>query len=83
MKRDLFYQWRRSLWDVVVTIWSHYNEGLADAFAQANRLTVKAPSLTPRDEMETSTMAANNVNSKLWSLRRGMDAVGIEDPEAE
>jgi hypothetical protein len=83
MKRDLFYEWRRNLWDLVVVVWSHYNDGLADAFAQANRLTVKAPSLTPRDEMETSTMAANNVNSKLWSLRRGMDVVGVEDPEAE
>jgi hypothetical protein len=83
MKRDLFYQWRRNLWDLVVTVWSHYNDGLADAFAQANRLSVKAPSLTPRDEMETSTLAANNVNAKLWSLRRGQDAVGVEDPEAE
>jgi hypothetical protein len=64
-------------------VWSHFNEDLGMAFAQASRLSVKAPSLTPRDEIETSTMAANNVNSKLWSLRRGMDSVGVEDPEAE
>jgi hypothetical protein len=83
IKRDLFYLWRRNIWDMVVQVWSEFNEDLGLAFAQASRLTVKAPSLTPRDEIETSTMAANNVNAKLWSLRRGMDAVGVEDPEAE
>ena len=83
MKRDLFYLWRRNVWDLVVDVWSEFNEDLGMAFANASRLVVKAPSLTPRDEIETSTMAANNVNSKLWSLRRGMDAVGVEDPEAE
>jgi hypothetical protein len=83
IKRDLFYLWRRNVWDLCVDVWSHFNEDLGLAFAQASRLSVKPPSLTPRDEIETSTMAANNVNSKLWSLRRGMDAVGIEDPEAE
>jgi len=83
IKRDLFYLWRRNIWDMVVDVWSHFNDDLGMAFAQASRLSVKPPSLTPRDEIETSTMAANNVNSKLWSLRRGQDAVGVKDPEAE
>ena len=83
MKRDLFYQWRVRVWDLASIVWSNMNEGLAEAFAQASKLVVTPPSLTPRDELETATMAANNVNNKLWSLRRGMDAVGVEDPEAE
>ena len=83
IKRDLFYKWRREVWELAVTIWSNKNEELGLAFAQASRLSIKPPSLTPRDELETSTMTANNVNAKLWSVRRGMDAVGIEDPEAE
>ena len=83
MKRDLFYQWRRNIWNLANTVWGNMNEGLGEAFAQASKLTVTAPSLTPRDELETATLAANNVNNKLWSLRRGQDKVGVEDPEAE
>ena len=64
-------------------VWGSKDDGVRMAFEQARRLAIKAPSLTPRDEMETATMAANNVNSKMWALRRGMDAVGVEDPEAE
>jgi hypothetical protein len=33
--------------------------------------------------METSAMAANLMNSKLWSQRRAMDRVGVDDPEQE
>ena len=83
IRRDLFYEWRRSIWELAVTTWSYFNEELGSAFQQAARLTIKPPSLTPRDELETATMAANNVNNKTWSLRRGMEAVGVEDPEAE
>jgi hypothetical protein len=83
MKRDLFYVWRRAVWELAVDVWSDKNEELGAAFEQASRLVIKAPSLTPRDDIETSTMAANLVNAKLWSLRRGQDTVGVEDPEAE
>ena len=83
MKRDLFYKWRREIWEMAVEIWTEKNDTLGAVFEMASRLIIKAPSLTPRDEIETSTMAANNVNAKLWSLRRGQDAVGVEDPEAE
>lgn len=83
IKRDLFYEWRRAVWELAVQVWGNFNEDLGNAFAMASRLVTTAPSLTPRDEMETATMAANNVNSKMWSLRRGMDKVGVEDPEAE
>ena len=83
IKRDLFYEWRRAIWELSVVVWGNKNEDLGLAFAQASRLQITPPSLTPRDELETSTMAANNVNSKLWTLRRGMDKVGVEDPEAE
>jgi len=83
IKRDLFYKWRRQVWELAVQVWGEKNEELGMAFSMASRLTITPPSLTPRDELETSTMAANNVNSKLWSLRRGQDKVGVEDPEAE
>jgi hypothetical protein len=83
MKRRLFYRWRKGMWGLTQRIWGNKQPEVKTAFEQAARLQVKPPSLTPRDDMETATMAANNVNSKLWSLRRGMDAIGVEDPEAE
>jgi hypothetical protein len=83
MRRKLFYRWRSQVWDLAVRVWGNKNPEVKAAFEAASRLIVTPPSLTPRDELETATMAANNVNSKLWALRRGMDAVGVEDPEAE
>lgn len=83
MKRRLFYRWRQQTWDMAVRVWSNKQKEVGAAFLQARRLSIKPPSLTPRDDMETSTMAANNVNSKMWALRTGMDAIGVEDPEAE
>ena len=83
IKRDLFYVWRRTVWDMASKIWASKTPALKDVLIGAARLDVEAPSLTPRDDMETSAMAANLVNSKLWSLKRGMDRVGVDDPESE
>ena len=80
IKRDLFYKWRKLVWDLAVTVWSEKSTELRGAFEQAASLTVKAPSLTPRDELETATLAANNVNSKLWSLRTGHGCRGHRGP---
>jgi hypothetical protein len=33
--------------------------------------------------METATMAANLAGTKLWSMARAMDRVGVDDPELE
>lgn len=83
IKRDLFYVWRREVWDMVSKIWASKTPALRDVLIGAARLDVEAPSLTPRDDMETAAMASNLVNSKLWSLQRGMDRVGVDDPESE
>ena len=83
LKRALFYDWRKGIWNLATQVWGHHNSELGDAFSMASELVITPPSLTPRDELETATLAANNMNSKLWSIRRGMDVVGVEDPEAE
>ena len=49
IKRDLFYKWRRQVWELAVQVWGHNNEDLGEAFAMASRLTITPPSLTPRD----------------------------------
>lgn len=88
MRRLLFYEWDRKTWELVANVWaSMKNEG-ADLIKRIvdhglPRLDIEDPSLSPRDEMETATRAANLVGAKLWSQARGMDAVGVDDPEQE
>jgi hypothetical protein len=83
LRRQLFYQWRIDTWNLAKTLWGKKNTTLAQAFEMAGKLVVKAPSLTPRDDIEVATMALNLVNGKLWAQERGMDATGVEDPERE
>lgn len=83
IKRDLFYKWRREVWEMASAIWVAKNKALEPVLGGIARLEISAPSLTPRDDMETSAMAANLVNGKLWSAKRGMDRVGVDDPETE
>lgn len=84
MRRRLLYAWRRETWDLVVKVWAAKSKEVKAVIeAGGGKLDIQDPSLSPRDDMETSTRAANLVNSKLWSQRRGMDAVGVDDPETE
>ena len=84
MRRILLYNWRRDLWSLVVKVWVKKNATLAKLISKGGGwLDVISPSLNPRDELETTTRAANLVGAKLWSQRRAMDAVGVDDPETE
>jgi hypothetical protein len=84
MKRGLLYKWRRETWEMAVRVWAAKNKDVKMVVANGGgRLDIEDPSLSPRDEMETATRAANLVTAKLWSQRRGMDAVGVDDPETE
>jgi hypothetical protein len=83
MKRDILYRWRRDIWKLATVIWAQKNAKLRPIFEGVGRMVTTNPSLSPRDDLETATMAINLVNAKLWSLERGMDAVGVEDPESE
>lgn len=88
MRRLLFYEWDRKTWELTAKVWSYMSgEGgklmkriLANGMP---KLDIQDPSLSPRDEMEQATRAANLVGAKLWSQVRGMDAVGVDDPEQE
>jgi hypothetical protein len=83
IKRDMFYQWRREVWEMAATVWASKNRPLAPVLTGAARLEQTAPSLTPRDDIETASLASNLVSAKLWSQKRGMDRVGVDDPEVE
>lgn len=83
MKRDLFYKWRRAVWSLAQNIWGKKDADIGAGFKMAGRLIIDAPSITPRDDIETATMAANLLNAKIWSQERAMDATGVDDPEAE
>jgi hypothetical protein len=64
-------------------LWAHDNPALRPIFEQAGRLQTINPSLTPRDDIETATMAANLMNARIWSQTRAMAMTDVEDPEAE
>jgi hypothetical protein len=88
MPRLLFYEWDRRTWELTCKVWANM-KGENGKFLKRvlkngmPRLDIIDPSLSPRDEMETATRAANLVGAKLWSQARGMDAVGVDDPEQE
>ena len=88
MRRLLFYEWDRKTWELTLLVWAKMGAKGSDLVKRIlkngmPRLDMLDPSLSPRDEMETATRAANLVNAKLWSQARGMDAVGVDDPEQE
>lgn len=84
MRRHLLYNWVRRTWNIAVDVWGHYDTTIKQIISDGSgELDLIAPSLNPRDELETATRALNLVNGKLWSQRTGMDAVGVDDPETE
>lgn len=83
IRRKLLYQWRRRVWELVRDIMVAKKLPGISEVAEHGFLEITDPSLNPRDELETATRALNLVNGKLWSQRRAMDAVGVDDPETE
>jgi hypothetical protein len=83
MKRDLYYKWRRDLWELVRRVWAAKTPDLDGVLLGTGRLDIVSPSLTPRDDMEAAQIARTLVDGKLWSAIRGMDRTGVDDPEQE
>ncbi len=84
MRRLLFYTWDRDTWELVVDVWVEKDDTVRQIVsAGGGTLDIIPPSLSPRDEFETAQRAINLVQNKLWSQARGMDAVGVDDPEQE
>ena len=83
MKRDLFYKWRKDVWALARMVWSNKARELEPVLLGGGRLDILSPSLTPRDDMETAQIARTLVDGKLWAAVRGMDRVGVDDPESE
>jgi len=84
IRRKLLYKWRRNVWELTLKVFAAKNKMVKSVVgAGAGYLDIIDPSLSPREESETAVKAANLVNAKLWSQARGMDAVGVYDPETE
>lgn len=84
MRRDLLYAWRKDMVDLVFKVWAYHDKTIKEIEeAGGGTLDIQNPSLSPRDEGETAIRAANLVAAKLISQARGMDMVGVDDPEAE
>jgi len=83
IKRDIYYRWRRDVWELARTLWAAKTPEVRDILTAPYRHDIVPPTLTPRDDAETATLAANLASSKLWSMARAMDRVGVDDPEME
>jgi hypothetical protein len=83
MKRDLLYQWRKRIWKVAAKVWERKDGDVKTIIDGRYRIDVKAPELTPRDELEIAQMATNLVAARIWSMERAMDRTGVEDPSDE
>jgi hypothetical protein len=71
MRRLLFYDWDRKTWELTCKVWANMTGEGAKLMKRIikngmPRLDIIDPSLSPRDEMETASRAANLVNNKLW-----------------
>ncbi len=83
IKRELLYRWRKRVWTVAAKAWERKSRDVRDIIDGRYRIDVKAPELTPRDELEVANMARNLVDGHIWSLERAMDRTGVEDPSDE
>ncbi len=83
MKRQLLYQWRKRVWRMAAMVWERKDRDVREIIDGNYRLEIKPPELTPRDELENAQKAINLLQNRAWSLRRVMDATGVEDPEEE
>lgn len=93
MRRSLLYQWRRKTWELATKVWQYKADqekvepslqAISLVFAKGGGyLQIEDPSLSPRDELETMTRAINGLNAKVYSQRRAMGLVGVDDPETE
>lgn len=83
IKRKLLYQWRKKVWRMAAQVWESKDAQVKSIIDGHYRIEVKPPELTPRDELENAQKALNLMQNRAWSLRRTMDATGVEDPEAE
>ena len=83
MKRDLYYQWRKRIWRVAAKMWERKSSDVKAIIDGQYVISVLAPDLTPRDQLENAQKVINLVNAKLYSMERAMDEVGVEDPMTE
>jgi hypothetical protein len=83
LPRNLYYDWRRDIWNLATTIWVEKVSELKEVLDGTSKLIIESPSLTPRDDAETSQIALNLKDGKVWSSKRAMDRTGVDDPEAE
>lgn len=84
LRRKMLYKWRRDIWNLARDVFAEKSKIVGGMMKRGGGfLDIEDPSLSPRDDMETMTRAINAVNAKLWSQRRAMDVVGVDDPETE
>jgi hypothetical protein len=83
MKRQLLYEWRKRTWRKAAKVWEAKDSKVKAIIDGQYRLDVKAPELTPHDNLEVAQMAMSLTQNRIWSSERAMNATGVEDPTSE
>lgn len=82
-KRKLLYSALKEIWRLTAQVWERKNRDIRELIDGEYRIEIKAPELTPRDELEVAQMAINLVQNRIWAGERAMDRTGVEDPVDE
>lgn len=81
--RTILYHAYYRIWEMAARVWSKNDKQVATIIGDWYRLSIVAPELTPRDTLETASMAMQLVQNRLWSMERGMDATGVDNTNDE
>lgn len=82
-RRKLLYQGIKDLWKMSAMVWERKDPKVKRIIDGQYRLNIDAPELTPRDALETASMALQLVQGRVWSLERAMNRTGVEDVMSE
>jgi hypothetical protein len=84
LKREMLYRgFIHELWEVCGTIWSRKDSKVAKILDEDFSLTVRAPEISQRDDLEAMQRAITGVQNRVISLDTAMDWVGIDNPTDE
>jgi hypothetical protein len=82
-KRQLLYKGIQELWRMTARLWEAKDPDVKEILDGHYRLDIRAPEITIRDDAEQAQRAVSLVQSRIWSIRRAMDAVGVDNVSEE
>jgi hypothetical protein len=82
-KRQLLYKGIKELWRMTAKLWEAKDSDVKEIIDGHYSIDIRAPEITIRDDAEQAQRAVSLVQSRIWSIRRAMDAVGVDNVSEE